>query len=63
MRPPQSGIPVGTLTIQVRSVITEFTRSVSSNRIGKPVLMMDIKVSKDKKNSRWIDQEKLIYLR
>ena len=27
-------------------IITEFTRSITSSRIGKPVLMMDIKVSK-----------------
>ena len=31
-----------------RKIITEFTRSISSNRIGKPVLMIDVKVSKDK---------------
>ena len=45
-----------------RKIITEFTRSISSTRIGKPVLMMDVKVSKDK-NSRWVDQENLIYVR
>ena len=44
-------------------VITEFTRSISSTRIGKPVLMMDIKVSKDKNISRWVDRESLIYVR
>ena len=27
--------------------VTEFTRSISSARIGKPVLMMDMEVSKD----------------
>ena len=31
-----------------RKIITEFTRCISSTRIGKPVLMMDVKVSKDK---------------
>ena len=30
-------------------IITEFTRSISSTRIDKSVLMTDIKVSKDKK--------------
>ena len=43
-------------------IITEFTRLISSTRIGKPVLMMDVKVSKDK-NSRWVDRENLIYVR
>ena len=42
-------------------IITEFTRLISSTRIGKPVLMMDVKVSKEK-NSRWVDQENLIYV-
>ena len=27
--------------------LTEFTRSISCNRIGRPVLMIDIKVFKD----------------
>ena len=43
----QSGIGVGKLTIKVRSseiekIITEFTRSISSTRIDKPVLMMNV---------------------
>ena len=47
-----------------RKNITQFTRSISSsNKIGKPVLMMDIKDSKDKNISRWVDQENLIYVR
>ena len=46
-----------------RKIITEFTRSISSTRIGKPVLMMDVKVSKDKNISRWVDRENLIYVR
>ena len=46
-----------------RKVITEFIRSISFTRIGKPVLMMDIKVSKDKNISRWVDPENLIYVR
>ena len=36
-------------------VITEFTRSISSTRTSKPVLMMDAKVSKDKNIGRWVD--------
>ena len=35
---------------------------MSSTRIDKPVLMMDVKVSKDEK-SRWVDGENLIYVR
>ena len=35
-----------------RKIITEFTKYISSTRIGKPVLMMDVKVSKDKNISR-----------
>ena len=41
--------------ISDRKIITEFTRSISSTRIDKPVLMMDTKVSKDKNISRWVD--------
>ena len=37
-----------------RKVITEFTRLINSAGIGKPVFLVDIKVSKDK-NSRWVD--------
>ena len=46
-----------------RKIITEFTRTISSTRIGKPALMMDVKVSKDKSISRWVDQQNLIYVR
>ena len=38
-------------------------RFISSARIGQPVLMMDIKVSKDKHISRWVDRENLVYVR
>ena len=41
----------------------EFIRSISSTRIGKPVLMMDVKVSKDKHICWWVDWENLIYVR
>ena len=34
--------------IRDRKIITEFTRSISSARIGKPVLMVDVNVSKAK---------------
>ena len=44
-------------------IITKFNRSISSTRIGKPVLMMDIKVSKVKNISRWVDRENLNYVR
>ena len=40
----------------------EFTRLISSTRIGKPVLMINVKVSKHK-NSRWVDRESLINVR
>ena len=46
-----------------RKTITEFTRSISSTKIGEPVFMMDVKISKDKNISRWIDRENLIYVR
>ena len=57
----ESGIRVGKLTIWVRSF--EFTRSIGSARIGYPVLMMNVRVSKDKKISRWVDRVDLIYVR
>ena len=46
-----------------KKVMTEFTRLISSTRIGMPVLMMDVKVSKNKNISRWVDRENLIYVR
>ena len=63
----QSGIGVGKLTIWGkviwdRKIITEFTRLTNSTRIGKPILMMDVQVSKDKNISRWFDRENLIYV-
>ena len=61
----QSGIQVRKLTIWVRlsEIITEFPRCISLTRTGYPVLMMDVKVPKDKYISRWIDWENLIYVR
>ena len=61
----RSGIQVGKLVIWVRlfEIRTEFTKSISYTRIAKPVLMMDIKVSKDKHITRWVDWEKFIYVR
>ena len=60
----QSRIRVGKWAIWVSLFkITQFTRSISSIRTGKPVLMMCIKASKDKHISRWVDWEKLIYVR
>ena len=44
-----------------RKIVTEYTRSISSTRIGNPVLMMEVKVSKDKYISRRVDQENLTY--
>ena len=41
--------------IRDREIITQFIRSISSTRIGEPVLMMEVEVSKDKHISRWID--------
>ena len=46
-----------------RQIMTELTRSISSTRIGKPVLMMCLKVSKDRNISRGVDQENLICVR
>ena len=61
----QSGIQVGKLTIWVRSfeIVTAFNRLISSTRIGKSFLMMNVKDSKDKNMSRWVDWEKIIYIR
>ena len=42
-------------SVSERKIITEFTRSIHSTRIGKPVLMIDVKVSKH--ISRWVDQD------
>ena len=44
-------------------IITVFNRSISSTRIGKPVLMMDVNVSKDKNISRWVDRKNIVYVR
>ena len=41
-----------------RRIVTEFTRSISSTRIGKPILMMGIYFSKDKHICRWVDKKK-----
>ena len=61
----QSWIQVGKLVIWVRllQIITEFTKSIISTRIARPVLMMDIKVLKDKHINRWVDWENFIYVR
>ena len=61
----QPGIRVGKLTIWIRSfeIITEFIRLISSTRIGKPVLIINVEVSKDKNISRWVDWENPIYVR
>ena len=40
-----------------------YAKACSSTRIGKPVLMMDVKVSKDKHISTWVNEEKLIHVR
>ena len=44
-------------------IIAEFTRSINSARTGKPIFMMDVKVSKDKNINRWVERENLIYVR
>ena len=41
--------------------INEFTRSINSIRIVKAVVMMNLKVSKDKYISRGVDSETLQY--
>ena len=46
-----------------RKFIAESPRCISCTRIGEPVLMVDVKVSKDKKISRWVDPENLMYVR
>ena len=37
--------------------------SINSTKIGKPVLKIDVKVSKDKNISGWVDGENLIYVK
>ena len=44
-----------------RKIIRKFTRSIISTRLAQPVLIMDVKVSKDKHISRWVDWENLIF--
>ena len=44
-------------------IITEFTRLITSTRIGKSVLMMDVKVSRSIYISRWVDRENITYVR
>ena len=46
-----------------RKIRTELPRSISSTRIGESVLMMDIKVSKDKHIRRCVDQENFVSVR
>ena len=46
-----------------RKIITEFTRCFSSTRRAYPVLTMDIKVSREKDVSRWVDWENFIFVR
>ena len=43
--------------------LLKLTRSISSTRIGYPVLMMDVEVSKYKHIGRWVEGENLIYVR
>ena len=49
--------------ISDRKMITKFTRSISSTRVRKSMLIMYVKVSKCKNISRWVDRENLIYVR
>ena len=54
----QSGIQVEKLANWVMSfqeIITEFTKLIISTRIGKPVLTMNVKFSKNKNISSWVD--------
>ena len=53
----------GSKVVWDRKITTELTRSISSNRISKPVLMMKVEVSKDKNISRWVDRKNLICVR
>ena len=43
--------------------LSQVTRPISSTKIGWPVIMMDVKVSKNKHISRWIDLENRNYVR
>ena len=63
----QCGIQLWKLTIWVRSFkiekLQQNSPDISSTWIGKLALMMDVKISKGKHISRWVDQEDLIYVR
>ena len=64
----QFGIRVVKLTIwvgsfEIKNCNTEFTGSISSTRIGNPVLMMFFKVDEDKHICRWVDWDNIIYVR
>ena len=48
--------------VRDRKNITEFTKSISSTRIGKLLVILDVKGTKDKHISRWVDQDILIYV-
>ena len=43
--------------------LLKLTRSISSTRIGYPVLMMDVKVSKYKHIGRWVERDNCICVR
>ena len=47
--------------VWARNTITELTSCISSTRIGRPVLMMGVKASKDKHN-RFVDRKNLSML-
>ena len=59
----RAGLQESKSGIQVRKVIiwvTEFSRSISSIAIGQPNLLVTVKVSENKYNTRWVDWENLL---
>ena len=56
IRDPSRKVNYLSKVVRNRKFITEVTMSISSTGIGWSVLMMDVKVSKDKHISRWVEK-------
>ena len=55
VRDPSKNVNHVSNVVGYRKIIIEFTRSLSSTKIGYPVLMMDAEVSRDKYISTWVN--------
>ena len=63
VRDPSRKVKHLSKVIRGRIIITELTMSISFTKIGYSVLMMDVKVTKEKHISWCVDQDNLIYKR